>query len=180
MKLANVVKDDKLPLRDDKIIKHWELLSIDFFGPWKKNVGLKKRKKECRNKQKQYGIDESSSWPEIAAIENKYAEEIATLVDDIWFVRYPRPLYYIHDNGGGFIGSGFKELLDNYGVKPKPTTVKNPQSNGLHERMHLVLYEMLRVQELYVPKESTATREINQILQCTAWVMRTTPNMITK
>ena len=71
-------------------------------------------------------IDEDSSWPEIVAIEIKYAEEIRTLVDDIWFARYSRPLYYIHDNGGEFIGSGFKELLGSYGVKPKQTTVKNP------------------------------------------------------
>ena len=125
-------------------------------------------------------IDEGSSWPEIAAINNKYAEEIAILVDDTWFARYPRPLYCIHENGGEFIGSGFQELLDSYGVKAKPTTVKNSQSNRLHERMHLVLCEMLRVQTLYVLKESTAEKEINRILQCTAWAMRTTPNMITK
>ena len=125
-------------------------------------------------------IDEGSSWPEIAAINNKYAEEIAILVDDTWFARYSRPLYCIHDNGGEFIGSGFQELLDSYGVKAKPTTVKNPHSNGLHERMHLVLCEMPRVQTLYVPKESTAEMEIYRILQCTAWAMRTTPNMITK
>ena len=65
-------------------------------------------------------------------------------------------------------------------MTPKPTVVKNPQRNGLHERMHLVLCEILRVQQLYVPKESTATIEINRILQCIAWAMRTTPNMITK
>ena len=110
----------------------------------------------------------------------KYAEEIATLVDDIWFSRYPRPLYCIHDNGRECIGSGSKELLKNYGVKPKPTKDNNPQSNGLHERIYLVLCEMPRVQELYVQKESTATREIHRILQCTAWTMRTTPNMIAK
>ena len=39
---------------------------------------------------------------------------------------------------------------------------------------------MLRVQSLYVPKESTAEKEINRILQCTAWAMRKNPNMITK
>ena len=125
-------------------------------------------------------IDEGSTWPEITAITNKNAEEIATLVDDVWFARYPRPLYCIHDNGGEFIGSDFQELLDSYGVESKPTTVKNPQSNGLHERIHLVICEMLRVQSLYVPKESTAEKEINRILQCTSWAMRTTPNMITK
>jgi len=125
-------------------------------------------------------IDEGSSWPEITAINNKFAEEIVTLVDDTWFVRNLRPLYCIHDNGGEFIGSGFQELLDSYGVKSKPTTVKNPQSNGLHERMHLVLCEILRVQTLYVPKESTAEKDTNRILQYTAWAIRTTPNMIAK
>ena len=61
------------------------------------------------------------------------------------------------------------ELLYSYGVKPRLTTVKNPQSNRLHERMHLVLREMLRTQQLYIPHESTTVREINRILQCTAW-----------
>ena len=89
-------------------------------------------------------------------------------MDDIWFARYPRPLYFIHDNGGEFIGVSIKELLDSYGVKPKPTTLKNPQSNGLYERIHLVIYEMLRTQQLLVSKQSTATREINRILHCAA------------
>ena len=57
-------------------------------------------------------IDEGSCWPEIAHIQNKYVEERATIVDDIWFARYPRHLYYIHDNGGEFIGSGFTELSE--------------------------------------------------------------------
>ena len=39
---------------------------------------------------------------------------------------------------------------------------------------------MLRVQSLFVPKESTAEKEINRVLQCVAWAMRTTPNMVTK
>ena len=33
IKLIHVMKDGKLPLRDDKIIKHWELLSVDLYGP---------------------------------------------------------------------------------------------------------------------------------------------------
>ena len=35
MKLTKVVKDGKIPLRDDKVIKPWELLSVDLCGPWK-------------------------------------------------------------------------------------------------------------------------------------------------
>ena len=54
-------------------------------------------------------------------------------------------------------------MLQTYGVKPKSMIVKNSQSNGLYERMNLVLCEMLRLQKLVVPKESIARREINRI-----------------
>ena len=186
MKLTNVVKDGKLPLRDDKVIKHWELLLVDLCGQMKVKCKFEEAEERVSIQTKTVQIwaltmiDEGSSWPEIAAITNKYAEEIAIFVNDIWCARYPWPFYCIHDNGGEFVRLGFQELLDSYGVKAKSTTVKNPQSNGFNERVHLVLCEILRVQTLYVPKESTAEKEINRILQCTAWAMRTTPNMITK
>ena len=32
-KVTNIVKDDKMPLKDDKLIKSWELLSVDLCGP---------------------------------------------------------------------------------------------------------------------------------------------------
>ena len=180
-KLTNVVKDGKMPLREDKLIKPWDLLSVDLCGLW--IVKCEFEEPQQIQEMKIWAltmIDEGLSWPEIAPIENKYAEEMTKLVDNYWFSRYPRPLYYIHDNGGEFIGQGFVELLQSYGVDPKPTTVKNPQSNGLHERKHLVLCEMLRSQKLYVPKESIARREINRVLQSAAWAMRTSIHMITK
>ena len=34
MKLTNVVKDSKLSLKEDKLIKSWDLLSVDLCGPW--------------------------------------------------------------------------------------------------------------------------------------------------
>ena len=88
MKLTNVVKDGKLPLRDDKVIKPWELLSVDLCGQWKiiyefeeAEEGVAKQTKivQIRGLTK---IDEGPSWQEIAAINNNFAEEIATLVDD--------------------------------------------------------------------------------------------------
>lgn len=51
----------------------------------------------------------------------------------------------------------------------KPTIVKNPKSNGLHGRTHLVLCEMLGSQKLAVQKESMTRREINRVLQSAAW-----------
>ena len=116
-------------------------------------------------------IDEGSSWPVIAPIQNEYGVDTADLVDDCWFSKYPRPLYCIHDNGREFIEQGFVEILQSYGVDPKTITVKIHQNNGLHERMHLVLCKMLRSQKLVVPKESTAKREIKRVLQSAAWAM---------
>ena len=95
MKLTNVVKDGKLLLRDDKVIKPWELLSVDLCGPWKFKCEFEGAEEgvSIQTKTAQIWtltmIDEGSNWPEIATINNIYTEEIATLVDDTWFARYP-------------------------------------------------------------------------------------------
>ena len=75
-KLTNVVKDGKLPLKEDKLIKLWDLLSVDLCGPW--IVKYKFEEPQQLQEVKIWTltmIDERSSWSEIAPIENKYAEE---------------------------------------------------------------------------------------------------------
>jgi transposase InsO family protein len=42
------------------------------------------------------------------------------------------------------MGQEFQELLHSYGIKAVPTTVKNPRSNGVIERVHLTMGDMLR------------------------------------
>ena len=69
----------------------------------------------------------------------------ASLVDTLY-------IYTAFMTGGEFIGQGCVELLKSYDVDPKPTTLKNPQINGLYERLYLVLCEMIRSQKLFVPK----------------------------
>ena len=34
MKLTNVVKDGKLQLKEDKLNKPWDILSVGLWGPW--------------------------------------------------------------------------------------------------------------------------------------------------
>ena len=41
--------------------------------------------------------------------------------DDTWLSRYPRPEYIGFDNGKEY-KRFFKQLIRNYGLKPKPTT----------------------------------------------------------
>ena len=50
----------------------------------------------------------------------------------------------IHDNGGKFIGADFQRMLEINGIKDVPTTVKNPQSNAICERMHQTAANVLR------------------------------------
>ena len=105
-------------------------------------------------------MDEATTWIEIMPIDNKKSEDIALLVDSEWFNRYPRPIRCIHDNGTEFTGEEFQELLRSYGVKAKTTTVKNPQANAIHERVHLLMAEMIRTQKVVVPYDSTVKDEI--------------------
>ena len=54
-----------------------------------------------------------------------------------------------YNHGGEFIGPEFQDLIKNeYGIKAKQTTVKNPQANSVLARIHQVLLNMLRTFEL--------------------------------
>ena len=99
----------------------WEIIQIDLFGPWtfidkdgidRKICGLTI-------------IDVATRWPELRAYSSKRSEDISMIIDQEWFSRYPRPRVAIFDNGSEF-SSELRELLASYGVKPKPTTIKNP------------------------------------------------------
>jgi transposase InsO family protein len=89
-------------------------------------------------------IDKGTGWPEFIATQSKSSQQIAILFDGAWLCRYPRPNRVVFDNGGEFMGGEFQELLASYGVTPVPTTVRNPKSNGVIERVHLTMGDMLR------------------------------------
>ena len=42
------------------------------------------------------------------------------------------------------MGHEFRDLLNQLGIKSKPTTVKNPQGNSICERMHKTVADVLR------------------------------------
>ncbi len=69
---------------------------------------------------------------------DKTSEGIAKLVNKTLFCRYPRCCPLIYNNGSEF-RLHFEYLCESYGIMCKPTTVKNPQANGILERVHQVL-----------------------------------------
>jgi hypothetical protein len=58
--------------------------------------------------------------------------------DDVWLSRHPRPEYTCFDNGGEYKNL-FEVQVNNYGIKKKNSTPFSPQSNGIIERVHLML-----------------------------------------
>ena len=78
---------------------------------------------------------------------DKSSAMISNLVSKTWFSSYPRCQYIIYDNGSKF-KLHFKAIYKSFGIKRKPTSVKNPQANAILERVHQVISTMLRTAEL--------------------------------
>ena len=78
---------------------------------------------------------------------DKSSAMISNLVNKTWFCRYPRCSNVIYDNGSEF-KLHFQSLCDTFGLKRKPTTVKNPQANAILERIHQTLAAMTRTAEI--------------------------------
>ena len=100
------------------------------------------------------------------------------LVYKTWFSRYPRCRYIIYDNGSEF-KLHFRALCDSYGIKRKPTSVKNPQANAILERIHAVLMNMLCTSEIEMA-DSVKTSDIDVFLTNAAWAIRSTYHTVLK
>ena len=107
---------------------------------------------------------------------DKSLSMISTLVNKTWFRRYPRCQYVIYDNGNEF-KLHFKSLCDTYGVKHKPTTIKNPQANSILKRVHQVLMTMLHTAKLDMAM-SVVPSDIDAFLTNTAWAICSTYHMV--
>jgi hypothetical protein len=109
---------------------------------------------------------------------DKSSAQISNLVYKTWLSRYPRCQYIIYNNGSEF-KLHFQSLCDTYGIKRKPTSVKNPQANALLEHIHGVLGNMLRTSELNMV-ELVKASDINVFLSDTAWAVCSTYHTVLK
>ncbi len=78
----------------------------------------------------------------------------------------------IYDNGSKF-KLHFQYPCDTYGIKHKPTSVKNPQGNAILDCIHAVLGKMLHTSELNRAKRVTAS-DIEVFLSDAAWAVCST------
>jgi hypothetical protein len=145
-------------------------------------------------------IDPTTSWFEVAELHlvrrlktitvngkessiveeifDKTSERIAWLVNKTWLSRYPRCCYIIYDNGREF-KLNFEYLCKTFGVKRKPTMIKNPQANAILKGLHQVLAQMLRTSELNMAK-TIAPDDVNVFLDNAAWAICSTYHTVLK
>ena len=112
-------------------ITPWHTVAVDLIEPWKTVVNGQTLEFKALTI-----MDTVTNLLEIVQIDNKSSENITQLFANTWLSQYLWPAQVIHDNGGKFIGHEFQNMLRNLGITAKPTTVKNPQSNAICERMH--------------------------------------------
>jgi transposase InsO family protein len=119
-------------------------------------------------------IDPATGWFEIHQYNDKRSITVANIAEQEWFSRYPWPTQVTYDRGSEFIGKDFQSMIKNdYGIKGKPITVRNPQANAIVERVHQVIGNIIRTFEL----ESNYLDEDDPwkgILSATAFAVRST------
>jgi len=105
---------------------------------------------------------------------DKLSDRISQLFNKIWLCRYPRCRYLIYDtNNGSEFKLHFETLCDSYGIKRKPTTIKNPHANAICKRVHQVLGTMMRTAELDMA-HSVYPADIDTFIDNAVWAIRST------
>ena len=81
-------------------------------------------------------IDSVTGCFDMAQIPNKTAAEISDITEKTWFICYPLPQRIFFDRGNEFMAE-FSEMCQiDYGLKRKPITTRNPQSNTIIKLIH--------------------------------------------
>ena len=125
-------------------------------------------------------IDPATSWFKIAEIRNKTALEVANKADFTWFTRYPWPSKVVLDRGREFMGEFQKLLKNEYGIKRKPITTRNPQANAIVERVHQTIGNMIRTVRMHSNSDIDDDDPWTGVLASVAFGIRATVHTTTR
>ena len=145
-------------------------MCIDLIGPYKiRRKGQPDLECKCVTM-----IDPASGWFEIHQYDDKRSVTIANIAEQEWFSRYPWPFQVTYDRCSEFIGQDFQKMLvEDYGIKKKPITVRNPQANAIVERIHQVIANIIwtfKLEENYLDEDDPW----KGVLSATAFAVRST------
>ena len=118
----------------------WDTLCVDLTGPYTiPQKGRNPLKLWCLTM-----IDPATGWFEMSQIPNKTAAEIVDITKKTWFTRYPLPQQIVFDHGTKFMAEIAKMCQNEYVLKRKSITPRNPQSNAIIKRIHQTIGNTIR------------------------------------
>ena len=112
----------------------FENVSIDIVGPFPTAVG--------GFKYLLTAVDLATRWPEAIPLKSTTAKIITRTLVSI-FTRCGFPLRITTDNGPQFKGDFFEKWLRGLGIKHVVSSPYHPQGNGVVERLHRTLNQMI-------------------------------------
>lgn len=166
-------KYGKIPpkkLRDELL--PWHTVHIDLIGPY--NIGATPKGKEQRKFKCLTMIDPATGWFEIAHVEDKYAITASQAFETTWLMRYPWPTEVVVDRGTEFMGELIRMCREDYNIKRKPISTRNPQSNSMIERAHQTIGNMFRTKQLHNYAYEDVDFLLPGLLNSVAFAMRST------
>jgi len=169
----HTIKYGHLPPKQAEV-HPWETLCVDMIGPYRiERPGKKDLELWCVTM-----IDPATGWFEIVQVPGtKRADVVANLVEKQWLCRYPWPTQLVIDRGTEFMAEFAEMIVNDYGIKKKPITTRNPQANAILERIHQTIGNMLRtlrVQEAEVDEEDPWSGILSAIAFATRATIHTT------
>lgn len=142
-----------LPPKEAETLEPWHTVCVDLVGTYTVKANVRQLDGSIKVCELQLlamtFIDPATGWFEIAEVPliDQSSARISQLFDSVWLARYPRPRRVIYDNGSEF-KKNFRPLLKDLAIQPVCTSVKNPQSNAILERIHQVTGNMLKTMDL--------------------------------
>ncbi len=115
-----------LPPKEAKELP-WSRINVDLIGPY-----IVHTSKATHTLCALTMIDPVTGWFKVIAIPDKNVHTVMEAFNNASVTRYPQAQYIGYDNGSEFKAQ-FKQICDNYGMKEKPSSSYNQQSNGVVE-----------------------------------------------
>ena len=144
----------------------WRTVYTDLIGPYSITAKQTQPGSEIKEVELQLTamtmVDPAMGWFEIIEVPyyniedvinnkdnyiDKRSARISQLFNQAWLSQYPQPSKVVFNNGSGF-KMHFMTLLKVFDIKPKATTVENPQGNSPVERIHQVIHDMIKTKLL--------------------------------
>jgi transposase InsO family protein len=147
----------------------WEKLCVDTIGPYQ----IRRKGKKTLVFKAVTMIDPATGWFEMQQLKTKKADEVANAIETTWLTRYPWPQEITYDAGTEFKAEFQSMISEEYHIKPKPITVRNPQANAVIERIHGVVGDMMRTYKVENINDDDAD-PFSGIVSAICWAVRST------